>query len=69
MGGPPPKLGDADIAVTGNIHTTASARVARAVDAEHQHEVDGLRIGRRRDNGNGHGAVLISAADANQAKN
>ena len=69
MGGPEPELGDADIGVAGNIHTAAGAGIIGAVVAEHQNEVNRLGIGRRRDDGNGHGTILVSAADANQAKN
>ena len=48
MGGAQSELGDADIGVTGNIHTAAGAGIIRTVDAKHQNEVNALGIGWRR---------------------
>src|SRR3954468_8337819 len=69
MGRTQSELSDANIRVSRDIHTAAGARIDRSVCAEHQDEVDRLRIWLRRNDGNGHWTVLVSAAYLNQAKN
>ena len=69
MSGPQTELSDANVGIAGNIHTAAGPRIDCSVSAEHQDEVNRLGIGLRRNDGNGHRTVLVSAAYLDQAKN